>query len=659
MIMNKLQKMIQSSAIQLADYKIDSKSIGYDTAKALLEKWTENFKELPDVSNCLEKLIDHLYLITDQKIVDDVMTYIRKYIAENHNELFYAPFGNTNESSFRITASLNTCPNYKTSLKDLLQLIKQQGVKDPKIVFIDDYLNSGGQFSRIINDWFSSELNREEQILIKKCKLYFIFKFGMIKGEHKAQKIISENFINAQVLILERYDDDSGIFGNHHDVELIKAGLPVSKESDSIFRNVEAKELTDFFHIMYESGLQLIKQYKPDKGKFEERALGYGNSAKLHIGEYNMPTCTLSSLWLSGEVVLFGKKINWQSLFPRREKITQGSESDSNVSVSNQAKFSSILLHTENNEIPFEVRITIKLDKTIKAGQLFKNISIQRMNKLKDEIRQLFSEKAIEWLTLQDSELEQINMIFEGIAFDDSSHIIKASVSCIDLITFIKSQTYLSFRIRFYDLSLYEAMLFQNLAGKKVLNRINYKIKEGTDSINTFNFADFLIKKLQMNSICIDHIMMHSFLKLDLQTYEHSSLVNNVMSIMSERLSPDNSTNHSKTSWLSMDGYNTRISYNQSCSVCVCQAGTEYNDSWLINHFLNKYFLIYLMVCHFESLSGITNKQGFLSKIFRNNEEQKIIALYKSLKSHDICQSNSEYLNQYFHAVQKCFSKEN
>ena len=58
------------------------------------------------------------------------------------------------------------------------------------------------------------------------------------------------------------------------------------------------------------------KMARPDdpwkREKVEDRLLGYGNTAQRLVFYYNVPTVTLTPLWLAGE--------GWKPLFRRREK---------------------------------------------------------------------------------------------------------------------------------------------------------------------------------------------------------------------------------------------------------------------------------------------------------------------------------------------------
>jgi len=215
-------------------------------------------------------------------------------------------------------------------------------------LFIDDFLNSGGQISKIMESWCGQDLtvapgsndtlsyNKRDRLslsdfeLLKRCELHFLFYYGMAKGiETAEQKLKSLEFIG-NCHVIKTYSDETGFFGTQDELSHIRAELPikVSSNSKSIFSGVPCNKLSKLLKVCEDAGNELLKYNKPEwpEARYGERILGYGNSAKLFISQTNVPTCTLTCLWHGGEIIVDDKKIIWEPLLPRIEKKIGGTE---------------------------------------------------------------------------------------------------------------------------------------------------------------------------------------------------------------------------------------------------------------------------------------------------------------------------------------------
>jgi len=370
-MIGKLEKSIKNCARLLEGFLIDGQPVGYDYALKSLSGWAENFTSNLIDEEILAKLIDGFEFISDDSIRRNTLEFVEKNLPAD--EVYYTSFGEENESSARIVASLNTKENYSRDIFSLLEKIDNQKIVNPKIVFIDDFLNSGGQFASIINSWFTKRISSRRTIdkkllnLLKKCELYFIFAYGMEKGRVRAEDELQQLKLNGKVHIITQYADNFGIFGSERNIYNIANRIETASEPETLFKNYSCDQIRNLYDICETAGRQLYSLYKPDhdEDKIEHRKLGYSNSAKLFFGQNNIPTCSLTCLWLGGEVHYHGRKTNWQPLFKRKEKAVGGSEGSKIQMPLAETLSHSYLDLTEGRESGLEINLSDCLQNTI------------------------------------------------------------------------------------------------------------------------------------------------------------------------------------------------------------------------------------------------------------------------------------------------------
>ncbi len=340
----KLKKSIEYKANELSKFHITGREIGFEGASRNLNNWVQNFNGLLDNLDVINDLVMGLSFLDDSVIRKNIFYFIEQYIP--HLDLknsYFTCLGEQTESSARIISQLNNFNNYFPNMQKCLGNIRLNSNEKPNIIFMDDFINSGGQFASIISQWFQPQLNdntrislnRKEIETIKNCELYFFFQKGMERGRIKGEEVFKKYELKANIRTITQYDDNIGIFGSKDTLERIRQGVD-GGVGEEIFSNYKCSEITQLLSICEEIGEKLLKINKPNwknknKNLYKERSLGYGNSAQLDITQNNIPTSTLTCLWLGGEFNYKGKTINWKPLFQRREKIIGGSESNNLV----------------------------------------------------------------------------------------------------------------------------------------------------------------------------------------------------------------------------------------------------------------------------------------------------------------------------------------
>ena len=272
-----LNKHILFKAEELKDF-LDSSGhrIGINKAADRLKNWCGNFIGLIPNMGILIPVIDKLTLIKDQDITDRVIEELqRKNKNLDSKSIFISSLGGQNESSHRIISCLNNYKNYIPNLHECLDTINKNQIPDSEIIFIDDFINSGGQFESIIQTLFGQKgkdgsenkrikLTNQEQELLRKIKTSFFFYYGLQTGRELADKTLKAFKLNSNITIFEQYDDLKGIFGNTNSIEQISRGLSCYADSSSIFSGYKCNDIKPFYDICKQIGEQYLRKSKPE-----------------------------------------------------------------------------------------------------------------------------------------------------------------------------------------------------------------------------------------------------------------------------------------------------------------------------------------------------------------------------------------------------------
>jgi len=329
---HELLEAIDERAEKIKDFFLDFQQLGTSDARNRLIGWCKNFTPFLGDLKILIPIVKNIRFISDQEIVSRTMQKVKTDYPAPENNIFICPFGGDNESSARMTGILNDHPGLCRSLADCLKKIASENIARPVIIFIDDFLNSGGQFASIISSWFSTKqekgvrkcLPEKMQNTLRNCRLHFYFYLGMHPGRQVADEALKKFAINGRITVFQQYDDARGIFGDPNSLEEIRAGLNKPVSETSVFKGFTCKEVRTLLDLCEKVGQKYLSRHKPEWSpeKLAGRILGYGNSAQLFLTSNNVPTSTLTCLWANGSMEVGGQTVEWQELLPRREKKT-------------------------------------------------------------------------------------------------------------------------------------------------------------------------------------------------------------------------------------------------------------------------------------------------------------------------------------------------
>lgn len=268
------------------------------------------------------KMLKKALFIT-RAVFDDVIRKLLAEIREDAEQLYICPMGGIKDSAKHMTYYFNDLKNevnpmrIKSSLQEILKEEQQNKV----VVFFDDGAYSGKQAVSIFQEYMNVPVNqratreihvdvltKEEQEILKRQKIILMYVcFNRLNEED----ILNE----LQKLGLENVDIK---YGNDMAEKIF------SDESE-VFADVEQKQIVKKY--LSEIGKEILTTAKSDTdGKLKENwseeridgsILGYNDAQQMVVLKSNVPTYTITSVWLAGGTY---KGREWKPLFDRTEK---------------------------------------------------------------------------------------------------------------------------------------------------------------------------------------------------------------------------------------------------------------------------------------------------------------------------------------------------
>jgi hypothetical protein len=280
---------------------------------AATASWLRQFDDDDDI-DCASVLLDHLRILDRS----DTTTAVRRFL-ETHPEFEGAtivPFGSARDSSaIQSYFAGDLRGKGIAECKTLDEAIRSGS--STRIIFLDDFVGSGGQSSDVLaagfgrkdlrrdlgedRDLFSSDI----QTFLRSAPLAFVFTAAWDSGLEEVRRITAELGLDAKV------------FGHLGEDEIPFA--------PAILNEARPDHAAAFLERSKLLGTQLLDstaKQKPDESaearaeRLAERGLGYGNRGMLLASPFNVPTQTFTPLWASGTL----NGVEWRALMHRRQK---------------------------------------------------------------------------------------------------------------------------------------------------------------------------------------------------------------------------------------------------------------------------------------------------------------------------------------------------
>lgn len=272
--------------------------------------WLRQFDD-EDHVECALKLLQKYRILTRS----DTITAITTFIDQNpkFKGATVVPLGDIKDSgSVHTYFSGDLIGSYIGGVASLEQA--RTSAPQGPLIFIDDFMGSGGQAQDMLGAWFGHEALRKDlgesremfgdgvREYLKGCPIAFVFVAAWDAGMESLRKALAEVELDA---VRYRYLDESS--------------LPFLDEA---LQGLDADRVTSFKARCEEIGRDLIRSTMEaekaivDETKIAERTMGYGNRGMLLATPFNVPTQSLTAIWLTGVT----SSISWQPLLNRRKK---------------------------------------------------------------------------------------------------------------------------------------------------------------------------------------------------------------------------------------------------------------------------------------------------------------------------------------------------
>jgi deoxynucleoside triphosphate triphosphohydrolase SAMHD1 len=230
---------------------------------------------------------------------------------EASSQTFVVPFGGLGDSAVHLVY-----PIREGVARERIRSLDDSTVAAAKrLVFFDDNVNTGKQVINVFAQWFNKRLpegvdlkehhvwplSTQSQDRLLEIPIVLVFAVGTEGADDRVRMLFHDH------LGMENVDVRIG--------KTLEIRKKVFSGEDSAFQDVRRIELRDF---VIEKGCELLQAKGRSAADARERCLGYGKAEAMVLFPYNVPTMTVTCLWLEGN-----GEVNWMPLIERRRR--QGS----------------------------------------------------------------------------------------------------------------------------------------------------------------------------------------------------------------------------------------------------------------------------------------------------------------------------------------------
>jgi len=429
----------------------------------------------------------------------------------------------------------------------------------------------------------------------------------------------------------------------------------------SIFCGMECRQVTEFLSICAEAGEQMLRSNKPkwaaeDPSKYEDRRLGYGNSAKLHITQNNIPTSTLTCLWLDGEVRIADRIIQWQPVFRRREKSLGGREGPRNSYMNGKAlpDLKDTFLDELSNS-SLDLMLIGRISGVLNPDNPdFTDQSDTMLSGLMPDLKKSLllttpSEPLFRVLRINPRLFSLLNNRLSLKV--DKLPAFQIRLKSVMVISFCGTH-FMSVRLqgKGADLKMEEILVVLNRLRKNLPSQHYFQ-----DTRGCFSFQDLMHRLLAdaKTECCIDskdELSLMAYIRTRPGFFAHSEIGwEHFFDLLADfagrgiRL-PGNTSDTVPHYTLK---YDARLSANRRGAICLCDGIHKVNQSWLADHFMKDCACVYLMGLHRQILGQ--------AQIFGSCTEEKGLPEWRRYYEHfgKVNYFREDYLNGFCELVSR------
>lgn len=318
---NRLEKadvtpIVERFSIVLNKYQTPDTHVGEKTlpSRQRCLDWLQQFDDDAH-AECALRLLSHFRMIDRTDTVASLKTFI------DGNPQFrdgvVVPFGSARDSTAIQTyfsadlqgTHIHRCMTLEEALR---------GAGNRPLIFVDDFVGSGGQGKDILaagfgRDDLRADLDEQRDLFgsdiqdfLRNARCAFVFTAAWDEGVRLIRDTANDLALDAVVY--------------RH---IGEADIPFADEM--CFTGIDREQADAFMAVCSHVGASLVRstaKRRPTESeadfasKVASRALGYGNKAMLLASPFNVPTQTMTPFWGQGRV----DGVEWTPLLPRRKK---------------------------------------------------------------------------------------------------------------------------------------------------------------------------------------------------------------------------------------------------------------------------------------------------------------------------------------------------
>ena len=297
------QERIQQLASQLARFE----SFRHD--RVTLSRITRYVTQFPtEIHEATIHWLEQLVLI-DENDLERALASALAIDADAATQTFVIPFGGLGDSAVHLVY-----PIREGIARDRLRSLDDATIGEARrLVFFDDNVNTGKQVINVFAEWLGVRLPSEvdlgerhvlplssiSQERLRERPIVFVFAVGTEGADVRVKELFREHLdmVNVEVRI----------------GKILFARQKVFSGADSLFQDEQRLQLRDF---VTAKGIQLLIAIGKKPEVAHAQCLGYGGAEAMVLFPYNVPTMTVTPLWLAGEVP--GEE--WMPLLERRRR---------------------------------------------------------------------------------------------------------------------------------------------------------------------------------------------------------------------------------------------------------------------------------------------------------------------------------------------------
>ena len=283
-----------------------------DSSEAV-RAWLRQF-DCDDDVECAQILLENLRMI-DRK---DTVAAVRQFVTKNpeFSGGIVVPFGDAKDSSaIHSYFAADLQGSHIDKCLSLDDAVHESGGRP--IIFVDDFVGSGGQGKDILAAGFGREdlrgdlgesrnlFSNDIQKFLQQSKIGFVFTAAWSDGLEQIETMTGKIGLDAKMFC-----------------HITEADIPFAA---NVLGDLPPVQVSTFFERARHIGLSILEAESPLKDGQDElvwkeklagRALGYGNRSMLLASPFNVPTQTFTPLWARGNA----DGALWTPLMPRRKK---------------------------------------------------------------------------------------------------------------------------------------------------------------------------------------------------------------------------------------------------------------------------------------------------------------------------------------------------